>query len=67
MRGSNGFTKPDVTGQRNNSSYVVYEDPAAALNVSEEKWNAIVQENLKKFKDDLDKVKADKIAKSRAV
>ena len=28
-------------------SFVVYEDPAAVLNVSDKKWNEIVQANLK--------------------
>ena len=35
-----------------NSKAVLYEDPSAALNLSEDKWNAIVQENRKKFEDD---------------
>jgi len=26
---------------------LIYEDPAAALNISDDKWNNIVQENLK--------------------
>lgn len=30
---------------------VIYEDPAAALNVSEEAWNKIVQDNLVKHKE----------------
>lgn len=40
VNASNGFAK---TGEvANKSKYLVYEDPAASLNVSEEKWNAIV-------------------------
>ena len=46
---------------------MVYEDPAAQLNVSEEKWNAIVQENLRKFKEDRDKVRLDKIVRAKAI
>ena len=68
MRGSNGFGNgmPGVTGN-GKSSYVVYEDPAAALNVSDDKWNAIVQENLRKFKDDREKARMDKIQKSKVI
>jgi hypothetical protein len=46
---------------------LVYEDPAAQLNVSEEKWNAIVQENLRKFKEDRDKARMDKITRAKAI
>jgi hypothetical protein len=28
---------------------IVYEDPADALNISDDKWNQIVQQNLKNF------------------
>lgn len=38
-RASNAFVKG---ADANKSRYLVYEDPAASLNVSEEKWNAIV-------------------------
>ena len=37
------------------------------MNVSEEKWNAIVQENLRKFKEDRDKVRLDKIVRAKAI
>ena len=33
-----------------------FEDPAAALNISDDHWNDIVKENLKKFEED--KIKA---------
>ena len=62
---SNGFAK--TMDAANKSKYLVYEDPAAQLNVSEEKWNAIVQENLRKFKEDRDKVRIDKIARAKAI
>lgn len=45
----------------------MYEDPAANLNVSEEKWNQIVQENLRKFKEERDAARLDKIKRSKAV
>lgn len=65
VNASNGFAK---TGDAmNKSKYLVYEDPAASLNVSEEKWNAIVQENLRKFKEDRDKVRLDKITRAKAI
>ena len=65
VNASNGFSK--TIDQANKSKYLVYEDPAASLNVSEEKWNAIVQENLRKFKEDRDKVRLDKIARAKAI
>ena len=40
VNASNGFAK--TADPANKSRYLVYEDPAASLNVSEEKWNAIV-------------------------
>ena len=66
MNASNGFAKTgDVNPNR--TKYLVYEDPAAQLNVSEEKWNAIVQENLRKFKEDRDKVRLDRIVRAKAI
>jgi len=61
----NAFAK--TADAANKSRYLVYEDPAASLNVSEEKWNAIVQENLRKFKEDRDKVRIDKITRAKAI
>lgn len=46
---------------------VVYEDPAAALNVSEEKWNEMVQNNLKKHKESEEKAKRDKYLRYKLV
>ena len=65
VNASNGFAK--TADPANKSRYLVYEDPAASLNVSEEKWNAIVQENLRKFKEDRDKVRIDKITRAKAI
>lgn len=39
VNASNGFVKASDPAK---SKYLVYEDPAASLNVSEDKWNAIV-------------------------
>lgn len=65
VNASNGFAK--TMDPANKSRYLVYEDPAASLNVSEDKWNAIVQENLRKFKEDRDKVRIDKITRAKAI
>ena len=46
---------------------VYYEDPAQALNVSDEKWNLIVQENLKKHKENEEKVKKDKFMRNKII
>ena len=46
---------------------VVYEDPAAALNVSEGQWNEIVQNNLKKYHEENAKAPKDKKYKNLAV
>lgn len=40
----------------NDQPMLHYEDPAAALNISDDKWNSMVKENLQKFEED--KVKA---------
>lgn len=31
---------------------LVFEDPSAALNLTDDRWNEIVQNNLKKFEED---------------
>ena len=46
---------------------LVYEDPAAQLNISEGQWNDIVQANLKKFSEDKEKAVRDKFAKNKAI
>ena len=45
----------------------MYEDPAAALNVSEEAWNKIVQENLVKHKESEAKAKKDKFLRKKII
>lgn len=54
---SNGF----------NGGRLVYEDPAAQLNISEGQWNDIVQANLRKFSEDKEKAIKDKFAKNKAI
>lgn len=82
-RASNGFDAKSVaksihgsdkalpaSGQRSNGfngGKIVYEDPAAQLNISEGKWNEIVQANLKKFSEDKEKAIKDKFAKNKAI
>ena len=38
-----------------------FEDPAAALNISDDHWNDIVKENLKKFEEDKIKAEEDRV------
>lgn len=44
-----------------------YEDPAAVLNISEDRWNDMVKENLAKFEEDKIKAVQAKRDKNRAV
>jgi hypothetical protein len=46
---------------------VVFDDPAAALNPSEEEWSQIVQNNLAKFKAEQVKQKQDKFQMSKVI
>ena len=46
---SNAGSNYNVSNIAKPKSRLVYEDPAAALNVSEDQWNNIVQNNLKKY------------------
>lgn len=65
------LTKPSGNIQKPNQSpfdgKLVYEDPAAALNLDEGKWNEIVQNNLKNFENEKKVAKESKLAKNRAV
>lgn len=60
-------TSPKGIAAADDTSYVLYEDPAEKLNLSDEKWNEIVQENLRAFKAEKEKAKADKFEKNRRV
>jgi hypothetical protein len=46
---------------------VHHEDPAAAMNPSDEQWNAIVQQNLKNFEQEKQRVMQEKIEKSKRI
>jgi len=46
------ITKPRVAENTYNGHRLVYEDPSAALNVSEGQWNDIVLKNLEDFKNE---------------
>ena len=46
---------------------VVYEDPAAALNLTDKKWNSIVENNLKAFNEEKVRVKEERLAKNKRV
>ena len=50
-----------------NSKAVLFEDPSAALNLSEDRWNAIVQENRIKFENDKVVAKAKKLERNKAI
>jgi len=46
---------------------LVYEDPAAALNFSEDQWNQIVQDNLKKHYEDEARAEREKREKRKRI
>jgi len=50
-----------------NSKSVLFEDPSAALNLTEEKWNAIVQENRRKFEAEKVTAKAAKLERNKLI
>ena len=45
----------------------MYEDPSAALNLSEDKWNEIVQENFKKYEAGQREAKAKAFERNRKI
>lgn len=67
-RKSNGvglnITKPGAATDKKNDTFkgnlIVFEDPADALNMSEDKWNGIVKKNLEEFEAEKIKKKNDK-------
>ena len=44
-----GIAKPTQRGPNTLDGKLIFEDPSAALNITDDKWNEIVQDNLKKF------------------
>ena len=50
-----------------NVDHVVYEDPAEALNINEDKWNSIVQQNYKNFHEEKEKARRDKLERNRVI
>ena len=56
-----------MTNPFDNSKAVLFEDPSAALNLSEDRWNAIVQENRIKFENDKVVAKAKKLERNKAI
>jgi hypothetical protein len=59
--------KPSNTKDILEGRKIVYEDPCAALNISEERWHEMVQENLKKHNESEKKAKQDKFEKNKAI
>ena len=74
-RKSNGvglnITKPGASTDKKNATFkgglFVYEDPADALNMSEDKWNNIVQKNLVEFEAEKEKKKQEKLQKAKTI
>ena len=58
---------PSSTRDALNGGKLVYEDPAAAMNISEGQWNTMVQENLKKHNENEEKKKKDKFLKNKEI
>ena len=46
---------------------LIFEDPSAVLNLTDDRWNEIVQDNLKKFEEEKVSAKNNKFAKNKAV
>lgn len=74
-RKSNGvglnITKPGALTDKKNDTFkgglIVYEDPADALNMSEDKWNNIVQKNLIEFEAEKEKKKQEKLQRAKTI
>lgn len=71
---SNGFgrtersvDKSQQQFRKSNTNYLVYEDPAAQLNINEDQWNSIVQKNLQNFNDEREKAKNDKLMQNKVI
>ena len=61
------ISKPTERGHNTLEGKLVFEDPSAVLNITDDKWNEIVQDNLKKFEEDKFNAKQAKFAKNKAV
>lgn len=59
--------KPTMRGNNTLEGQLIFEDPSAVLNLTEERWNEIVQNNLKKFEEEKVSSKNAKFAKSKLV
>lgn len=67
IQGSDKANRQNSRSTGFNGGKLVFEDPAAQLNISEGQWNDIVQANLKKFTEDKEKAVKDKFAKNKAI
>ena len=61
------ITKPNQRGPNTLDGKLIFEDPSAVLNLTDDRWNEIVQDNLKKFEEDKANAKNAKYAKNKAV
>jgi hypothetical protein len=74
-RKSNGvglnIAKPGAATDKRNNTFrgglIVYEDPADALNLSEDKWNKIVEKNLIDFTAENERKKTEKLQKAKTI
>ena len=58
---------PMARSKRSDDQLFHFEDPAAALNLSDDKWNDIVKENLKKFEEDKKTAVQNKLNKNKKI
>ena len=61
------ISKPTQRGPNTLDGKLIFEDPSAVLNLTDDRWNEIVQDNLKKFEEDKVNAKNAKFAKNKAV
>ena len=61
------ISKPVQRGPNTLEGKLIFEDPSAVLNLTDDRWNEIVQENLKKFEADKVNQKNAKFAKNKVV
>lgn len=73
-RKSNGvalnIVKPGTIDKKRDTfkgGLIVFEDPAEALNMSEDKWNSVVLKNLVDFEAEKQKKKDDKYNKAKTI
>lgn len=61
------ISKPTQRGPNTLDGKLIFEDPSAALNLTDDRWNEIVQNNLKKFEEEKVNQKQAKFEKNKIV